>query len=101
MALPNRQVDLRHLIIGGTEVAKSRKGVLTLPGPALPKHLHLTGLAERFRRLFAKVELDAKAVRSSRVIQARASQGFQDVQATSWPSDRTKSFAEGGGIREF
>ncbi|CAK8999610.1 unnamed protein product [Durusdinium trenchii] len=72
MALPNRQVDLRHLIIGGTEVAKSRKGVLTLPGPALPKHLHLTGLAERFRRLFAKVELDAKeACFSEAVVSSR------------------------------
>eukprot|EP00435_Cladocopium_sp_Y103_P060284 s266_g22.t1 len=56
MALPHRQVDLRHLFVGGLDRrrSKGRKGVLTLPGPALPKHLRLTGLVERLKEIFSE-----------------------------------------------
>lgn len=55
MALPHRQVDLRHLFVGGLDRRRSgRKGVLTLPGPALPKHLRLTGLVERLKHIFSE-----------------------------------------------
>lgn len=51
-----------------------REGVLSLPGPALPKHLRLTGLAERLSRLLAEPKV---RIPESKVVPPKARPGVE------------------------